>query len=291
MTKAQVLRQLLHGADFLVMPCCYDGLSAKLIEAAGFPLTFMSGFSVAAARFGLPDTGLVTVTEMVDSGRAICSATTMPVIGDGDTGHGNALNVKRTVQSFADAGFAGIMIEDQVAPKRCGHTQGKQVVDYDDAVTRFRAAVDARQALQDQGRDIVLMARSDARTTHGPDEALRRMEAFAKLGADILFLEAPESEAEMQKFCDAVPGVKMANLVEQGKTPELSAEALAAMGYKIAAHPLTLLLAQIPAINAALTALKNGQKPTDLASFDELKKIAGFEDYWAAEKHYASGDN
>lgn len=286
MTKASVLRQLLDGPDFLVMPCCYDGLSAKLIAESGFPLTFMSGFSVAASRFALPDTGLVTVSEMVDQGRAICAASSIPVIGDGDTGHGNALNVKRTVQSFADAGFAGIMIEDQVAPKRCGHTKGKAVVDFADAVTRFRAAADARAELQDQGRDIVLMARSDARATHGMDEALRRMEAFVDLGADILFLEAPQSEAEMRQFCETIPGVKMANLVEQGATPELPPAVLSDMGYKIAAHPLTLLLAVIPAMRAALAALKAGQKPDGLTSFDDLKRIAGFEDYWAQEDDY-----
>ena len=157
------------------MPCCFDALSARLIEQAGFAATFMSGFGVAAARLAMPDTGLISFGEMLDQGRSICQATTLPVIGDSDTGYGNALNVKRTVREYARAGFAAVMIEDQVAPKRCGHTAGKAVVERDEAILRIRAACDAR----DEGADILILARTDARATHGLDEAIARARAFA----------------------------------------------------------------------------------------------------------------
>lgn len=194
-SPAARLRSLLQDSTCLVTPCCFDALSARLVEQAGCPLTFMSGFSVAAARAGLPDTGLLTVTEMLDQGRSICDAVSIPVIGDGDTGHGNAANVRRTMQQFAKAGFAGIMLEDQVAPKRCGHTRVKEVVDRDTAIARIQAAIDAR----DQGADLVIVARTDARSAMeaslGPEaalkEALWRLKAFAELGAEVLFLEAP----------------------------------------------------------------------------------------------------
>lgn len=155
------LQALLNGPEFLSMPCCFDALSARLIEQAGFPLTFMSGFAVSAARLAAPDTGLISYAEMVNQGRDICAAVSIPVIGDGDTGYGNPANVKRTVHGYAQAGFAGIMIEDQLAPKRCGHTLGKEVVSRREALQRLQAAVDAR----DEGAEILIMARTDARAT------------------------------------------------------------------------------------------------------------------------------
>jgi len=285
-SPAQRLRALLDGPDLLVMPCCFDALTARLIERAGFPLTFMSGFAVSAARLAAPDTGLISFGEMLEEGRTICGAVGIPVIGDGDTGYGNALNVRRTVREYARAGFAGVMIEDQVAPKRCGHTSGKQVVDFEEACLRVRAAVDAR----DEGADILIMARTDARATHDLDEGLRRVAAFARIGADILFLEAPRSEAEMARFCSEVPGPKMANMLEQGATPVLPPARLAEIGYKIAAYPLTLLLAALPAMERALADLKAGRHPHGLASFDHLKDVVGFPEYFAAEGRYAPRD-
>jgi len=276
MSPADKLRALLDGGDFLRMPCCYDGLSAALIERAGFPLTFMSGFSVSAARLGAPDTGLISYGEMVDQGRAICQASGLPVIGDGDTGYGNALNVKRTVQGYAQAGFAGIMIEDQVSPKRCGHTKGKQTVGFEEACMRIQAAVDARK----EGADILIMARTDARQTEGLDEAIRRMKAFEDIGADILFLEAPQSKAEMETFCKAVTRPKMANMVEQGKTPVLAPAELAEMGYKIAAYPLTLILSAVQAMEKALATLHGEEHPDNLASFAHLQEVIGFTQYY-----------
>ncbi len=274
-SPAQRLRDLVSGPDFLPMPCCFDALSAKLIAAAGFPLTFMSGFAVSASRLALPDTGLISYAEMLDQARSICATVSIPVIGDGDTGYGNPINVRRTVEGYARAGLAGIMIEDQLSPKRCGHTGVKEVVERGEALGRIRAAVDAREA----GADILIMARTDARSTHGLEEALWRMRAFADLGADILFMEAPRSEAEMAAFCAAVPGPKLANMLEEGLTPVLPPQRLAELGYKIAAYPLTLLSCAVQAMIEALEALKQGQSPERRLPFARLKTLLGFEEY------------
>src|SRR5688572_32541170 len=187
---ADRLRQRLRQPGLIVMPGCHDAISARLIEEAGFELGFMSGFAVSASRLAMPDTGLISYAELVDQGSNICHAVSIPMIGDGDTGFGSAQNIKRTVQGYARAGFACIMLEDQVAPKRCGHVEGKAVVGRDEALTRIRAAVDARDA----GEDILIMARTDARI-ESLDEAIARCRLFRELGADITFLEAPTSEA------------------------------------------------------------------------------------------------
>ncbi|MCF6321257.1 MAG: isocitrate lyase/PEP mutase family protein, partial [Rhizobiaceae bacterium] len=186
--RTKALRQLLDQDKCHLVPCCWDGISAKMIYDAGFPFTFMSGFAVSVARLGQPDLGLISYGEMLDQGRNICAAVDFPVIGDGDTGYGNALNVERTVKGYMQAGFAAIMIEDQVAPKRCGHTKGKQVVGRDEALERVRAAVYARDNTEG---DIMILARTDARATHGLEEAIWRAQRFAEIGADILFVEAP----------------------------------------------------------------------------------------------------
>lgn len=257
------------------MPCCFDALSARLIERAGFPLTFMSGFAVSAARLALPDTGLISVTEMLDQGRNICQAVDIPVIGDGDTGHGNPANVRRTVEQYAAAGFAGIMIEDQLAPKRCGHTGVKEVVDRQEARRRIQAAVTAR----DRGADLVIVARTDARSAVGLDEAIWRMQAFADLGADILFLEAPRDLAEMERFCRTVDGIRMANMLEEGITPVLPPAQLAEIGYRVAAYPLTLLSSAVHAMQAALDDLAAGRTCNQRVTFGELRQIVGFDAY------------
>ena len=279
--KTQQLRQLLATSEMLTITGCHDALSARLAEQAGFPAVFMSGFAVSASRLAMPDTGLISFGEMLDQGRNIANAISIPLFGDGDTGFGNAMNIKRTVREYANAGFACIMLEDQVSPKRCGHTRGKSVVDRDEALLRIRAAVDARN----QGADILIMARTDARATHGIDEAIARCQAFVELGADITFLEAPESIDEMQRYCREVSGYKMANLIEQGKTPILPRTALAAMGYKIAVYPLTLLNVSIKAMRDALTALREEQSPSVLP-FNELTEAVGFTDYYAEETRY-----
>lgn len=283
-SPAARLRAHLAATPLTVMPCCFDGLSAKLIGDAGFPVTFMSGFAVSAARIGAPDTGLISYGEMVDTGRNVCAATGALVIGDGDTGYGNALNVKRTVRGYAQAGFAAIMIEDQVAPKRCGHTRGKLVVDRTEAVNRIKAAVDARE----EGADILILARTDARHGHGLDEALERAAAFREAGADLLFVEAPQSVEEMERICREVPGIHMANLVEGGATPLLPHAELERIGYRLAAYPLTLLSAVTRAMQEALQVIKAGRHPdAALLDFASLRKAVGFDAYYEEEANYA----
>ena len=264
------------------MPGCHDAMSARLIEEAGFDIGFMSGFAVSASRLGMPDTGLISYGEMVEQGRNICKAVSIPMIGDGDTGFGSAQNIKRTVEGYASAGFACIMLEDQVAPKRCGHTEGKSVVGRDEALMRIRAAVDARNA----GTDILIMARTDARACVSLNEAIARCQAFHEIGADISFLEAPVSEDEMRRDCTEVPGPKMANLIEGGKTPLLSPAQLEAIGYTIAVYPLTMLNVSIRAMREALGQLKSGQRASAAMDFESLKSAVGFHAYYAEEARY-----
>ena len=276
-SAAAQLRAILARPQLTVMPCCYDGLTARLVEDAGFDLTFMTGFGVSAVH-GLPDTGLISVEEMVSSASNIVSSLKrIPCIGDGDTGYGNEVNVKRTVQRYAQVGLAGIMLEDQVAPKRCGHTKGKQVVDRDEACRRIKAAVQARDA----GADIVILARTDARALLGLDEAIERCRLFRELGADWTFLEAPESVEEMREYCSRVSGPKLANMLEGGKTPILPPKELEAMGYTVAAYPLTLLSAATRAYQDALLLLKSGEDPQRLlVPFKEVQRVVGFDEYY-----------
>ena len=281
MTPAARLRALLDRPGLLVMPGCHDAMSARLIEEAGFELGFMSGFAVSAARLGMPDTGLISYAELADQAQNICRAVSIPLIGDGDTGFGSAQNIKRTVAGYARAGFAAIMLEDQVAPKRCGHTEGKTVVGRDEALTRIRAAVDARN----EGADILIMARTDARAVVSLDEAIARCQAFRELGADITFLEAPLGIEEMRRYTQEVDGPKMANLIEGGKTPLLPHAELEAIGYKIAVYPLTMLNVSIVAMRAALKQLLRGE-PTAAMTFEDLKKAVGFPEYYAEEARY-----
>jgi len=277
------LRALLDRPGILLMPGCHDAISARLIEEAGFELGFMSGFAVSADRLGMPDTGLISYAELVDQGQNICRAVTIPMIGDGDTGFGSAQNIKRTVLGYRAAGFASIMLEDQVAPKRCGHTEGKAVVGRDEALMRVHAAVDARD---DAGGDILIMARTDARACISLDEAILRCRLFRDIGADITFLEAPLDEAEMRRYCSEVDGPKMANLIEGGKTPILGLSQLEAIGYKIAVFPLTLLNVSIRAMRDALCSLKAGERPSTVMDFELLKQAVGFPAYYAEEARY-----
>jgi len=286
-SPAAQLRALLDRPGLLVMPGCHDAISARLIQDVGFELGFMSGFAVSAARLGLPDAGLISYGELVDQGRNICGAVSIPLIGDGDTGFGSAQNIKRTVQGYADAGFACVMLEDQVSPKRCGHTEGKSVVSRDEAVTRVRAAVDARDA----GADILIMARTDARACVSLDEAIERCRAFRALGADITFLEAPLNEAEMRRYCAMVDGPTMANLIEGGRTPLLPPAQLEAIGYKIAVYPLTLINVSIQAMRAALRDLRAGRPATAAMDFEALKSAVGFPEYYAEEARYRTSSS
>jgi 2-methylisocitrate lyase-like PEP mutase family enzyme len=287
-SKAEKLRAILSADRCHMVPCCWDALSAKMIGEAGFPFTFMSGFAVSAARLGLPDTGLISYAEMAGQVRDICASTSIPVIGDGDTGYGNALNVERTVRGYAQAGAACVMIEDQLAPKRCGHTKGKLVVDRAEAIDRIRAAAHAREEVRRAGSDILILARTDARAVNGLDDAIWRANAFRDAGADILFVEAPQSEMEMARVTKEARGIHMANMVEGGKTPIPAMGRLHDLGFKLAIFPLTLLSASMRAIAASLAAMKREHHPADqLMSFDELKRIVGFDAYYEAESRYA----
>ncbi len=288
MTPAQRLRTLLAQPKIEIMPGCHDALSAKLVADAGYKVAFMSGFAVSAARLAMPDTGLISFAEMLDSLRSCCNAaSTIPLIGDGDTGYGNALNVQRTVIEYARAGAAAVMIEDQLSPKKCGHTRGKQVISRAEARMKIRAAV---EAAADAG--ILIMARTDARAVHGFEEAVARCREFEAEGADIIFLEAPESEEEMRGFCAAMSKPCMANLVAGGKTPLLPPARLEEIGYKLALYPVMLLSSAIAAMQATLVALRPGapvpQPPS--VSFADLQGIVGFPDYWEREIRYQAKD-
>lgn len=284
-SPANNLRTLLAQPRLHTMPCAYDALSAKLIEQAGFELTFMTGFGASASRIGAPDLGLMSYAEVLDQARNIAGAISIPLIGDGDTGYGNAMNVKRTVQGMARAGCAAVMIEDQVAPKRCGHTPGKAVVGREEAFDRIRAAVDARE----EEDDILILARTDARHEHGLAEALTRAQKFRELGADIIFVEAPKTEAEMREVCAATDAPNMANIVEGGETPDLPPDVLQDIGYRIAAYPLSLMAAGMKAMTETLALMRAGQPRGELLmDFVELRRRIGFDDYYESSERYAS---
>ncbi|GMH09673.1 hypothetical protein Nepgr_011514 [Nepenthes gracilis] len=285
---AKALRQLLDSPGLHQGPACFDALSAMLVQRAGFDFCFTSGFAISAARLGLPDVGLISYGEMVDQGQKITEAVSIPVIGDGDNGYGNASNVKRTVTGYIKAGFAGIILEDQVSPKACGHTIGRKVVSREEAVVRIRAAVDARK---ESGSDIVIVARTDSRQAVSLDESLWRSQAFADAGADVLFIDALTSRVEMKSFCRVSPLIpKMANMLEGGgKTPILNPIELEDVGYKLAVYPLSLIGVSIQAMQDALTAIRKGYVPSPgrMPTFEEIRDILGFNHYYEEEKRYA----
>ncbi|XP_057960049.1 uncharacterized protein LOC131152282 isoform X1 [Malania oleifera] len=288
-SPSKALRRILELPGVHLGPACFDALSAKLVEKAGFQYCFTSGFSMSAARLGLPDVGYISYGEMMDQGQQITQAVSIPVIGDGDNGYGNAMNVKRTIKGFIKAGFAGILLEDQVSPKACGHTRGRKVVSREEAVMRIKAAIDARR---ESGSDIVIVARTDSRQAISLDEALWRSQAFADAGADVLFIDALASKEEMKAFCEVSPLVpKLANMLEGGgKTPILNPIELEEVGYKLVVYPLSLIGVSIRAMQDALSAIKRGciPPPGSMPSFEEMKEILGFNAYYEEEKRYAS---
>ncbi len=219
-SKAGALRARLAGPGLITAPGVYDMISARIADRMGFPALYMTGFGVVASYLGLPDAGLATYTDMVGRVNQICTIASTPLIADADTGYGGLLNVAHTLRGYSKAGAAAVQFEDQEFPKKCGHTPGRRVIPTADMVKKIRVAVEARG-----DDDILIVARTDARTAHGLDEALRRAEAYAKAGADILFVESPESEREMEKICASFELPLMANMVEGGKTPILSAGA------------------------------------------------------------------
>ena len=281
--KADKLKNLLDQKDIIVMPGCYDALSAKLIEREKLNAGFMSGFAVSSTKLGMPDTGLISFSEMAEQVRNICNVTSIPIIFDGDTGYGNAVNVYRTVRGFADAGAAAIMIEDQKWPKKCGHTKGKDVVEVDEANSRIKAAVDASKM---NNKDILVMARTDAIATRGLDDAIKRMQKFSELGADILFVEAIKSKEDMKRVIKEVPGHHMINLIEDGETPLLEMNELEDIGFKIAVFPLTLMSASVKTMQESLKNMKNKTYNTNVSKFSDLRDIVGFNEYYEIEDKY-----
>ena len=260
MPAAASLETLLARPGIIVAPGAYDALSARLAAKAGAQTVYMTGFGVSGASFGLPDIGLVSAAEMAERVRAIAGAAApVPLIADGDNGHGGPLNAARLTRAYEAAGAQCIQLEDQVSPKRCGHMEGKEVVPVAEATAKIRAAAEARAS-----RAFKVMARTDARATHDLDEALRRGEAFLKAGADILFIEAPRDEAELQKVAETFKGVPLvANIVEDGKTPYFGAARLEALGYKIALFPVSALLSVTARLEGVYATLLKGEGLAD----------------------------
>jgi methylisocitrate lyase len=287
MTKSSTcLRELLARDEILVAPGAYDALTARLIQEAGFEAVYLSGAGVSFATLGLPDIGLLTLTEMANHVAYVANAVSLPVIADADTGYGNAINVQRTVREYQQAGAAAIQLEDQAFPKRCGHLAGKELIPAEEMVGKIRAAVDART-----DPDFLIIARTDARAVTGLDDALRRAERYRRAGADILFIEAPESEQELRRIAEAFRGeLLMANMVEGGKTPLLSASELYALGYKIVIFPNSLTRRFAKAGLTLLQTLRREGTTRSLLeqmlTFTELNELFGVERVRELEREF-----
>ena len=251
MSKATDLRQLLAHDDLIIAPGAYDGLTARLVELAGFPVVYATGAGISNSQLALADVGLATMTEVLDQVRKMTGAVSIPLIADIDTGYGNGVNLYRTIQEFIRAGAAAVQLEDQVIPKKCGHFEGKQLIPVGEAVMKIRAAVEARG-----DHDLVLIARTDAIAVAGLAEALRRAHAYHEAGADVLFVEAPRTRDELVEIGRVLPGVKLANMVEGGSTPIIPAADLKAMGFNIALYANLILRSSIRAIQTSLQHLR-----------------------------------
>lgn len=284
------LPDVLSKDGCLVLPGVYDGISAKMATSIGFDALYMTGYGTVASALGVPDAGLATFTEMLDRVRCIAGATPLPFVADGDTGYGGLLNVDRTVRGYAAAGASGIQLEDQEFPKKCGHTEFRRVIPEDDAVAKIRVAIDARPS-----RDFLIVARTDARYAEGLDSALRRAERFLRAGADVLFVESPESLEELRRIAETFRGaILLANMVEGGRTPYLSAKELGAMGFKIALFPVAGFLSAAGAMKLCYTHLKQNGIGTGstapMLPFSEMNVLMGFPAVHAFEKRYRLGD-
>ncbi|GAA0423805.1 carboxyvinyl-carboxyphosphonate phosphorylmutase [Acrocarpospora corrugata] len=281
------LRRMLSDPEILVVPGAYDGTGARLVQAAGFRAVYLSGFETSASVLGQPDVGYLTETRMVERVAALADVVDLPLIADGDTGFGNPLNVRRAVRAYEKAGAAAMHIEDQTWPKRCGHMPGREVIPMADMVAKIKAAVDART-----DPDFVLIARTDARTAHGLQEALDRGAAYREAGADVLFVESPESEAEMWTICDSFRGVVpvLSNQIEGGRTPMPGVARLQKMGYALAIFSLGLAFAAAKGMKDYLDVLASGgdTRHTGMIVFDEFNKLIGLDEYSELERRYQS---
>jgi len=281
------LRELLARPDALVIPGAYDALSARLIVQAGFPAVYMTGFGTSASVLGQPDVGLLTMSEMVSRAAALAAVTAdVPLLADADTGYGNPINVRRTIREYERAGVAGLHIEDQVWPKKCGHMEGKQVIAMEEMVQKVHAAVDARQ-----DPDFVIIARTDANAVTGLEDALRRGQASREAGADVIFIEAPRSLEELRAIGQAFGGTPLLfNWAESGKTPLLSLSDIQTLGFTLVIFPVSLLFAATHAMLALLELLKTGETPAAygerMVTFSQFTTQLGLPDIQALERRY-----
>ncbi|MEZ4546514.1 MAG: oxaloacetate decarboxylase [Thermodesulfobacteriota bacterium] len=284
-TNGEKLRAVLSGDGVLVLPGVHDCISARLAEAAGFEAAFTSGFGISASTLGRPDFGFLTATEMLASVSRIVSSVKIPVVADIDTGYGNPLNVIRTVEDVVLAGAAGIILEDQEWPKKCGHFEGKRVIPAEEHSQKIRAAAEARGA-----SDLVIIGRTDARAVNGLDDAIRRGRLYYESGADVIFIEAPQSVEELREIAGAFPDAPLfANMVEGGRTPLLSAAELGELGFKIVVFPLSGLFSATKAMERCLTYLrKNGSTYgySDMLTFKEFEGVVDVSGYRALEKKF-----
>lgn len=286
---ARRLRELMETRDIIIAPGAYDALSARLIEAAGFEVVYMTGFGTAASLFGYPDAGLVTMTEMVDNARRIAEAVNIPVIADADTGYGNPINVVRTVQAYEDAGVAGIHIEDQVWPKKCGHMARKELIPIEDMVEKVRAAVDARRS-----KDFVIIARTDAIAVEGLEGALERAREYYRAGADVIFVEGPENMEQIEAIAKELRGIPLLfNWVGPGsKTPLIDLETLKRFGYKIVIFPVALLFAATKVMREVLNIIRRDGTPINakdlMMDFREFTDFIGWPEIYELEDKYKS---
>ncbi|HPD14438.1 MAG TPA: oxaloacetate decarboxylase [Planctomycetota bacterium] len=274
------IHRVLDEVGSIAFPGVYDTLSAKLVERAGFPMAFISGYCVAATAIGEPDLGLLTQTEIVERARRICGSVGIPIIVDADTGYGNPLNVHRTVTELIAAGAAGCFLEDQQWPKKCGHMRGKRVIERDEYVHKIRAAADARA-----GRDFFIVARTDALAVLGMDEAVARVTAAREAGADASFIEAPLSEEQLAEIGRRAPAPNVANMLEGGRTPILPRERLAALGFQLIVYPLAALFAAAKAIEAIYAKLRSDG--TTLGAEASLMPFAQLNDAIGVDAKYA----
>jgi 2-methylisocitrate lyase-like PEP mutase family enzyme len=273
------VKKMLRQGELVVAPGIFDGISARMADPFGFDMLYMTGYGAVASHMGMPDAGIASYTDMVGRVKMMADVLTTPFIADGDTGYGGLLNVQHTVRGYEDAGAAGIQIEDQEFPKKCGHTPGRKVIPIEDMAEKIEVAVETRNS-----SDFLIVARTDARTNYGLDEALRRGEAFAEAGADILFIESPESEAEMEKICGSFDAPLLVNVVDGGSTPVLSKQAYIDLGYQIAIYPGTGFMAAAEALHSVYGTLKRTGASLDLdvplRDFMTLSGELGFKDVW-----------
>lgn len=285
MKKPHSVKKLLKSDSPLVIPGVYDAIGAKIVETVGFDAMFQTGFGTSATFFGMPDYGFVGARETIENARRICNSTTLPVIVDSDTGYGNALSVWKLVTELEDAGAAGIFLEDQKWPKRCGHMQGKEVVPQEEYMEKLNAVLDARKS-----RDFIVVARTDSLYTEGIDSAIDRAKKYKKAGADVLFVEAPNTKDQLKKIGKAINAPLVANMIEGGVTPLFSSDELYSYGYNIILYPLSILFASTYASLRVLKELKRKGTTKSLAdamvSFDEFNDMVGLEGLKRLEKKY-----